>query len=171
MSRLLLYWVVILIIKRKIGIFMPKTRTFNMMSKRLSFILLAGLLCFASIHAQAQDKSAPKPPHKVTQTSTDGARFEILIMYNEDTPTFFRFDKFTGDLWELSNGFRPLKLFPYTREPHVNDEAEGGKINYQIIAWSTSTFYLINLNTGVMWEKTPDDLFKRKTALQVVREE
>ena len=141
-----------------------------MMNKRF-FLFLAGILCLAAVNAQAQDKAAPKPPHIVTQTSVEGARFEILIMYNDDTPTFFRFDKFTGDLWELSNGFRPLKLFPYTREPDVNDVAEGGRINYQIISWSTSTFYLINLNTGVMWEKAPDDLFKRKTALQVVREE
>jgi hypothetical protein len=53
----------------------------------------------------------------------------------------------------------------------VDDVAEEGRINYQLIAWSHSTFYLINLNTGVMWEKSSDDLFKRKTTLQVIREQ
>jgi hypothetical protein len=84
---------------------------------------------------------------------------------------FFRFDKFTGDLWELSSGFRPLKFTRYIREADVDDVAEEGRINYQLIAWSHSTFYLINLNTGVMWEKSSDDLFKRKTTLQVIREQ
>ena len=146
------------------------------MNKHLYFLFLAGLLSFAAVNAQAQDKAAPKPAapkpvHQVTQTSPDGTRFEILIMYNDDSPRFFRFDKYTGDLWELSNGFRPLKLVRYIREGDPDDLAEGGRINYQLVAWSTSTFFLINLNTGVMWEKAPDDLFKRTTSLQVVREQ
>ena len=143
------------------------------MNKHLFFLFLAGLLSFAAVNAQAQDKpAAPKPIHQVTQTSPDGSRFEILIVYNDDnSPRFFRFDKFTGDLWELSNGFRPLKLVRYIREGDPDDLAEGGRINYQLVAWSPSTFFLINLNTGVMWEKAPDDLFKRTTSLQVIREQ
>lgn len=142
-----------------------------MMNKRLLFIFLAGLFSFTAIHAQTQDKPAPKPVHQVVQTCPYGARFEIVIVDADNSPTFFRFDKYTGDLWQLSSGFRPLKLIPYTREADEADIAEEGRINYQFVAWSSSTFYLINLNTGLMWEKTPDDLFRKVTALQIIREQ
>ena len=134
-------------------------------------LFLAGFLSCTAIHAQTQDKPAPKPVHPIVQTSPDGARFELVLTDTESSPTLFRFDKFTGDLWQLSSGFRPLKLIPFTREADEADLAEEGRINYQLVARSSSTFYLINLNTGVMWEKAPDDLFRRTTYLQVVREQ
>ena len=142
------------------------------MNRRISFILLAVILSFAAFNAYAQDEGPKKVVlyDRVMQTSPEGSRFEILVTTNEDTRTVFRFDKSTGDLWELSNGFRPLKLMRYTREADERDVAEDGAINYQLVATSSTGLYIINLRTGVMWEKTPDDLFKRQLNFQIIRE-
>ena len=143
------------------------------MNKRFFFILLTTILSVAAFNAYAQD-DAPKKVvvyDRVVQTRPEGSRFEILMTTNEDIRTIFRFDKCTGDLWELSNGFRPLKLMKYSREADPRDVAEDGQINYQLLATSSTGLYIINLHTGVMWEKTPDDLFKRQLNFQVIREQ
>ena len=143
------------------------------MNKRLFFLLVAGILSLAAFGARAQDDGPKKMVlyERVVKTSLEGNRFEILVTSNEDIRTVFRFDKATGDLWELSNGFRPLTLRKYTRESDPDDVAEEGGINYQLVALSSTSLYLINLKTGVMWEKTPDDLFKKKTNFQLILEQ
>ena len=143
------------------------------MNKRFFFLLVAGILSLAAFSARAQDDGPKKMLlyERVVKTSLEGNRFEILVTTNEDIRTIFRFDKATGDLWELSNGFRPLTLRKYTRESDPNDVAGDGDINYQLVALSSSSLYLINLKTGVMWEKTPDDLFKKITNFQIIREQ
>ena len=143
------------------------------MKKRLFFILLTGILSFAAFNAYAQDDGPKKVVmyDRVIQTSPEGSRFELLVTTIEESRIVFRFDKCTGDLWELSGGFRPLKLMRYTREADPRDVAEDGQINYQLVATSSTGLYLINLRTGVMWEKTPDDLFKRQMNFQVIQEQ
>lgn len=143
------------------------------MNKRLFFLLVAGILSLAAFGARAQDDGPKKMVlyERVVKTSLEGNRFEILVTSNEDIRTVFRFDKATGDLWELSNGFRPLTLRKYTRESDPDDVAGDGDINYQLVALSSTSLYLINLKTGVMWEKTPDDLFKKKTNFQLILEQ
>ena len=144
------------------------------MNRRFSFILLAVILSFAAFNAYAQDDTSPKKVvlyDRVVQTSPEGSRFELLVTTTEESRIVFRFDKFTGDLWELSNGFRPLKLMSYTRETDPRDVAEEGRINYQLVMTSSTGMYLINLHTGVMWEKTPDDLFRRQLNFQIIREQ
>ena len=143
------------------------------MNKRFFFLLLAGILSLAAFSAQAQDDGPKKVLlyERVVKTSLEGNRFEILVTSNEDIRTIYRFDKATGDLWELSNGFRPFTLRKYTREADPDDVAGDGDINYQLVALSSSSLYLINLKTGVMWEKTPDDLFKKKTNFQLILEQ
>jgi len=141
------------------------------MNKPFFVLLLAGLLSFAAMDAFAQDsKSQPISP--IARTSTEGGRFEIVVTTDEDiSRVTYKVDKYTGTVWELSSGFRPLKFIRYTREADPDDLAEEGKVNYQFVALSSSTLFLINLNTGVTWEKTPDDLFKKKTSFQVIREQ
>ena len=143
------------------------------MKKRLFFILLTGILSFAAFNAYAQDDGPKKVVmyDRVIQTSPEGSRFELLVTTGDEYRTVFRFDKSTGDLWELSNGFRPLKLMKYTREADPRDLAEEGRINYQLVALSSTALYIINLHTGVMWEKTPDDLFKKQTNFQLIKEQ
>ena len=143
------------------------------MNKRIFFLLVAGILSLAAFSARAQDDGPQKMLlyERVVKTSLEGNRFEILVTSNEDIRTIYRFDKATGDLWELSNGFRPLTLRKYSRESDPDDVAGDGDINYQLVALSSSSLYLINLKTGVMWEKTPDDLFRRNTGFQVLKEQ
>ena len=143
------------------------------MNKRIFFLLVAGILSLAAFSARAQDDGPQKMLlyERVVKTSLEGNRFEILVTSNEDIRTIYRFDKATGDLWELSNGFRPLTLRKYSRESDPDDVAGDGDINYQLVALSSSSLYLINLKTGVMWEKTPDDLFKKKTNFQLILEQ
>lgn len=142
------------------------------MNKPFFTIILAAFLTVSSLTAYAQDEPCPIPPFPaIAQTSPDGSRFELLVTNRDDVRVVFRVDKCTGDVWELTTGFRPLKLIKYLREADPNDLAEDGRINYQLVAFSSSTLYLINLNTGVMWEKTPDDLFRKNASFQLLKEQ
>lgn len=146
------------------------------MKRQLFLFFLAGILSFAATETNAQNQDAPKNKfhylYPVAMTSLDGGRFEILITTTEaDTPITYKFDKYTGTVWELSNGFRPLKLIKYTREASPNDVVEEGKVNYQLVALSTSTIFLININSGEMWEKSTAEIFKKNTAFQIIKEQ
>jgi hypothetical protein len=141
------------------------------MNKHFFFLLLTGLLTFAAVNAYAQDEKKVIPNYApLASTSLEGGRFEMVTTAYEDIPVTYKVDKYTGDVWKLTTGFRPLKLIKFTRESDANDIAEEGKVNYQFVARSASTLFLINVNTGVMWEKTPDDLFKEVNAFQIIRE-
>ena len=134
---------------------MEKDKTMN---KQILPILLAGLLCFSVFPAVAQtDRFQP-----VDKTSLEGSRYEIVIPTRDDIPSLFKLDKYTGDVWVLPNDLvLPNKLTIFTREPSVNDIVKEGMVNYQLIAVSSSQIYLINLNTGILWEYT-NELFRRK---------
>ena len=58
-----------------------------------------------------------------------------------------------------------------TREASPNDVVEEGKVNYQLVALSTSTIFLININSGEMWEKSTAEIFKKNTAFQIIKEQ
>ena len=128
------------------------------MNKHILPILLAGLLCFSVFPAVAQtDRFQP-----VDKTSLEGSRYEIVIPTRDEIPSLFKLDKYTGDVWVLPNDLVfPHKLTLFTREPSENDIVKEGMVNYQLIAVSSSEIYLINLNTGILWEYT-NDLFRRR---------
>ena len=141
------------------------------MNRKVFIFLLAGLLSFAAVNAHAQKPEKPNPLPEIYKTCPMGSRFEVLIFNDDDRRLTFKLDKFTGDIWEMTNGFRPLKFIKYTREQNADDIADAGEINYQLIAVNAYNIYLLNLKTGVMWEKTPDEVFKKVTNFQVVHEQ
>ena len=128
------------------------------MNKHILHILLAGLLCFFVFPAVAQtDRFQP-----VDKTSLEGSRYEIVIPTRDEIPSLFKLDKYTGDVWELPNDLvLPHKLILFTREPSENDIVKEGMVNYQLLAVSSTEIYLVNLNTGILWEYT-NNLFSRR---------
>ena len=128
------------------------------MDKHILPILLAGLLCFSMFPAVAQTGRY----QPVDKTSLEGSRYEIVIPTRDEIPSLFKLDKYTGDVWVLPNDLvLPHKLTLFTREPSENDIVKEGMVNYQLVAVSSSEIYLINLNTGILWEYT-NDLFRRR---------
>ena len=128
------------------------------MDKHILPILLAGLLCLSVFPAVAQTERY----QPVDKTSLEGSRYEIVIPTRDEIPSLFKLDKYTGDVWVLPNDLvLPNKLFLFTREPSENDIVKEGMVNYQLVAVSSSEIYLINLNTGILWEYT-NELFRRR---------
>ena len=141
------------------------------MSRRIYFILLAGILSFAAIPAGAQDEpmNMPAPCTSSVQSYLWGPRFEVL-MTPEAVPGIFKIDKYTGDVWVLPNSIGSSnKLRKFTRETSFEDEIIEGQINYQLIVISTSKAYLLNLNSGVMWEYS-EELFRTSRSFRLMEE-
>lgn len=130
----------------------------NTMNRQIIPILLAGLLCFSVFPAHAQTEQN----YPVDKTSLEGSRYEIVIPTRDEIPYLFKLDKYTGDVWMLPDDLvLPHKLTLITREPSEEDAVDEGKVNYQLIAVSSSHLYLINLNTGILWEYS-NNLFSRR---------
>lgn len=128
------------------------------MNKHILHILLAGLLCLSVFPAVAQTERY----QPVDKTSLEGSRYEIVIPTRDEIPSIFKLDKYTGDVWELPNDLvLPHKLTLFTREPSENDIVKEGMVNYQLLAVSSTEIYLVNLNTGILWEYT-NNLFSRR---------
>ena len=128
------------------------------MNRHIIPILLTGFLCFSVFPAIAQNEHY----YPVDKTSLDGSRYEIVVPSRDEIPFLFKLDKYTGDVWMLPNDLvLPHKLTLLTRTPSENDIAEDGRVNYQLISVSSAQVYLINLNTGILWEYT-NDLFPRR---------
>ena len=134
---------------------MENDKTMNM---HILHILLAGLICLSVFPAVAlTERYQP-----VDQTSLEGSRYEIVIPTRDEIPSLFKLDKYTGDVWELPNDLvLPHKLTLFTREPSENDIVKEGMVNYQLLAVSSTEIYLVNLNTGILWEYT-NNLFSRR---------
>ena len=137
-------------------------------------LLLAGFLAMPAIPAAAQEENKPKVVHyyPVVKSRLDGERFEILIPRDDTSRTIYRFDKYTGEVWELdSELFRDIELLHLPREASEKDLAEDGIVNYQFIATSPYQVYVINLHTGVMWRRYDEgSLFKAKLKLKLIEE-
>ena len=137
-------------------------------------LLLAGFLALPTTPAAAQDETKPKVVHyyPVVKSRPDGERFEILTPRDDTSRTIYRFDKYTGEVWELySELFRDIELRHIPREASEKDLAEEGIVNYQFIATSPSQVYVINLNTGIMWRCYDEGgLFTSKLKLKLIEE-
>ena len=142
------------------------------MNRKVLFILLAGILCFAAVPASAQDESVsgkPAPHSTISKSSLWGSRFEVLAAEGEIFPSLYKIDKYTGDVWVLSKSIGPSnKLVKFFRETDIDDDVVEGQINYQLVV-SSSQAYLLNLNTGVMWEYT-EELFRKSKTFKVLGE-
>ncbi len=141
------------------------------MSRRILLILVAGILSFAAIPAGAQDEpmNMPAPCSPFIQSSLWGPRFEVLTT-QEAIPSIFKIDKYTGDVWVLPNSVGTSnKLRKFTREATFEDEVVEGQINYQLVVVSSSKAYLLNLNSGVMWEYS-EELFRTSRSFRLLEE-
>ena len=143
------------------------------MSRKVLFILLAGILCFAAVPASAQDEPAGSRPESSSHTIQSrlwGPRFEVLAVEKTVAPSLFKIDKYTGDVWVLPNAIgSPNKLMKFFREVDIDDDVIDGQINYQLIVVSSTRAFLLNLNTGVMWEYT-EEIFRKSKSFKVLGE-
>lgn len=104
--------------------------------------------------ASAQDKSTTPPPVAPTaQTSNfsslDGARFEIVVPKKNADEYLYRIDKVSGEVWLVYG----IKQYMVLQRDATNDDIQyDNTYNYQLYAVDGSTAYLLNLNTGVIWE-------------------
>lgn len=81
----------------------------------------------------------------------DGPRFEIVIPRNNNTP-YLRLDKETGDVLQLRQSLGSKNYAKaIEREPSEYDIRKEGQNNYQIVAESPFHIYLMNINTGLIW--------------------
>ena len=121
--------------------------------KRIFFIIVLLLTLGAGISSAQDNNTTPPPPPAypcMGVSSTEGPRFEIVRTPSGSTP-FYRIDKFTGEVLELQDNSRH-EFVSLKREPSENDIAEDGTVSYQLTVESSCHCYLMNLNTGVIWE-------------------
>lgn len=83
-------------------------------------------------------------------SSLYGPRFEIIRMPDRNF-TLFKFDKETGDTWEI-NTYRSTSNRIIGRQPGGMDEVRPGEANYQLIIDSWNHILLLNVHNGTMWE-------------------
>ena len=71
--------------------------------------------------------------------------FEVVGRADSDV-YMFRINKETGEVLFLGNE----KYVKLSREASEDDTTVAGKVNYQLMM-SSSTVYLMNVNTGTLW--------------------
>lgn len=97
-------------------------------------------------------------------SSVDGPRFEVVIPRNNSSP-YLRLDKETGEVWQLKvNLGSKNSVKAIAHEPSEFDIRKEGQNNYQIVAESAFHVYLMNLNTGLIWEYS-ESLFSGKSVI------
>lgn len=97
-------------------------------------------------------------------SSVDGPRFEVVIPRDNSTP-YLRLDKETGEVWQLKVNFGAKNTVrAIGHEPSEFDIRKEGQNNYQIVAESPTHIYLMNLNTGLIWEFS-DSIFSGKSVI------
>ncbi|MGM9767891.1 MAG: hypothetical protein ACI3Z0_05455 [Candidatus Cryptobacteroides sp.] len=116
---------------------------------RVFISALVGLMLSASAFAQTSSGIAPSTdypsPAAAVKSSLDGPMYEIVAMADSDV-YMFRINKETGEVLFLGNE----KYVKLSREASEDDTTVAGKVNYQLVMSST-TVYLMNVNTGTLW--------------------
>ena len=116
---------------------------------RMFLSALVGLMLSASAFAQTSSGIAPSTdypsPATAVKSSLDGPMYEIVAKADSDV-YMFRINKETGEVLFLGNE----KYVKLSREASEDDTTVAGKVNYQLVMSST-TVYLMNVNTGTLW--------------------
>lgn len=112
--------------------------------KTVSSIIISLFLTTAAV-AQTTVNSEQDSPVAAVKSSLVGSMFEIVGRADSDY-IILHLNKETGEVKSLGND----KYIKIVRQESSEDVAEKGKINYQIVM-SSSTVYLMNINTGVTW--------------------
>lgn len=117
----------------------------------LSATLILSLWVYVPATASPVMDDEPKKvqTYMWSDSSIDGARYEVLRDFNTGSPCF-RIDKFTGEIWQ----FNAHRYNYYSCEIEDCPEATEteGQINYQLVVESITHAFLLNLNSGQMWE-------------------
>ena len=116
---------------------------------RMFLSALVGLMLSASAFAQTASGTVSVVEHTspatAVKSSLDGPMFEVVGRADSDV-YMFRINKETGEVLFLGNA----KYVKLSREASEDDTTMAGKVNYQLVMSST-TVYLMNVNTGTLW--------------------
>ena len=135
---------------------------------RVFISALVGLMLSASTFAQTSSGIAPSTdypsPAAAVTSSLDGPMFEVVGRADSDV-YMFRINKETGEVLFLGNE----KYVKLSREASEDDTTVAGKVNYQLVM-SSSTVYLMNVNTGTLWYLKSQGLTHANDSFVLVKE-
>lgn len=135
---------------------------------RVFLSALVGLMLSVSAFAQTASGTVsvvehPSPAAAV-KSSLDGPMFEVVGRADSDV-YMFRINKETGEVLFLGN----VKYVKLSREASEDDTTVAGKVNYQLVM-SSSTVYLMNVNTGTLWYLKSQGLTHANDSFVLVKE-
>lgn len=129
---------------------------------------LVGLMLSASAFAQTASGTVSVVEHTspatAVKSSLDGPMFEVVGRADSDV-YMFRINKETGEVLFLGNA----KYVKLSREASEDDTTVAGKVNYQLVM-SSSTVYLMNVNTGTLWYLKSQGLTHANDSFVLVKE-
>ena len=132
------------------------------------FSALVGLMLSASAFAQTASGTVSVVEHTspatAVKSSLDGPMFEVVGRADSDV-YMFRINKETGEVLFLGNE----KYVKMSREASEDDTTVAGKVNYQLVM-SSSTVYLMNVNTGTLWYLKSQGLTHANDSFVLVKE-
>ena len=135
---------------------------------RMFLSALVGLMLSASAFAQTASGTVSVVEHTspatAVKSSLDGPMFEVVGRADSDV-YMFRINKETGEVLFLGNE----KYVKLSREASEDDTTMAGKVNYQLVMSST-TVYLMNVNTGTLWYLKSQGLTHANDSFVLVRE-
>ena len=135
---------------------------------RMFLSALVGLMLSASAFAQTASGTVSVVEHTspatAVKSSLDGPMFEVVGRADSDV-YMFRINKETGEVLFLGNG----KYVKLSREASEDDTTMAGKVNYQLVMSST-TVYLMNVNTGTLWYLKSQGLTHANDSFVLVKE-
>lgn len=135
---------------------------------RVFLSALVGLMLSASAFAQTSSGIAPSTDHPspaaAVKSSLDGPMFEVVGRADSDV-YLLRINKETGEVLFLGNE----KYVKVSREASEDDTTVAGKVNYQLVM-SSSTVYLMNVNTGTLWYLKSQGLKHANDSFVLVKE-
>lgn len=135
---------------------------------RVFLSALVGLMLSASAFAQTASGTVSVVEHTspatAVKSSLDGPMFEVVGRADSDV-YMFRINKETGEVLFLGNE----KYVKLSREASEDDTTVAGKVNYQLVMSST-TVYLMNVNTGTLWYLKSPGLTHANDSFVLVKE-
>lgn len=135
---------------------------------RVFLSALVGLMLSASAFAQTASGTVSVVEHTspatAVKSSLDGPMFEVVGRADSDV-YMFRINKETGEVLFLGNE----KYVKLSREASEDDTTMAGKVNYQLVMSST-TVYLMNVNTGTLWYLKSPGLTHANDSFVLVKE-
>ena len=135
---------------------------------RMFLSALVGLMLSASAFAQTASGTVSVVEHTspatAVKSSLDGPMFEVVGRADSNV-YMFRINKETGEVLFLGNE----KFVKLSREASEDDTTMAGKVNYQLVM-SSSTVYLMNVNTGTLWYLKSQGLTHANDSFVLVKE-